>query len=65
MQDKEWIRISEALWFQEGPGVRNTQYTDSGVKLLNVANLVDGKVDLNTSDRYISEEEAYGKYIRC
>mgnify|MGYP000024129446 CR=1 FL=1 len=50
------------MFFQEGPGVRNTQYTDSGVKLLNVANLVDGKIDLSTSDRYISEEEAYGKY---
>ena len=55
-------KITDLLWFQEGPGVRNTQYTTSGVKLLNVANLVDGKVDLSTSDRYISEEEAYGKY---
>nr|WP_279293715.1 restriction endonuclease subunit S [Enterococcus cecorum] len=30
--------------------------------MLNVANLVDGKIDLSTSNRYISEEEAYGKY---
>lgn len=59
---KRWIKISDLLSFQEGPGVRNTQYTTSGVKLLNVANLVDGKVDLSTSERYISEEEAYGKY---
>ena len=58
----QWIKIDEVLFFQEGPGVRNTQYTSTGVKLLNVANLVDGKVDLSTSDRYISEEEAYGKY---
>lgn len=50
------------VWFQEGPGVRNTQYRDTGVKLLNVANLVDSHVDLSTSNRYISEEEAYGKY---
>ena len=57
-----WVSISDVLFFQEGPGVRNTQYTTGGVKLLNVANLVDGKVDLTTSDRYISEEEAYGKY---
>ena len=56
------VKISDYLWFQEGPGVRNTQYTTSGVKLINVANLVDGNVDLSTSDRYISEEEAYGKY---
>lgn len=60
--DKKRVLIPEMLFFQEGPGVRNTQYTDSGVKLLNVANLVDGRVDLSTSNRYISEEEAYGKY---
>ena len=59
---KTWVNIQDVLFFQEGPGVRNTQYTTEGVKLLNVANLVDGKVDLSTSDRYISEEEAYGKY---
>ena len=56
------VLFPEVVWFQEGPGVRNTQYTNSGVKLLNVANLVDGKVDLSNTDRYISEEEAYGKY---
>ena len=60
--DKKWVKIPDVLFFQEGPGVRNTQYTNEGVKLLNVANLVDGKVDLSTSDRYISEEEAFGKY---
>ena len=60
--EKTWVNIPDVLFFQEGPGVRNTQYTSEGVKLLNVANLVEGKVDLSTSDRYISEEEAYGKY---
>lgn len=60
--EKKYVTIPEVLFFQEGPGVRNTQYTTSGVKLLNVANLVDGQLDLSTSDRYISEEEAYGKY---
>jgi len=60
--DRQWVDISKMLFFQEGPGVRNTQYTTEGVKLINVANLVDGKVDLSTSDRYISEEEAYGRY---
>ena len=61
MRIKE-VPFTDVVWFQEGPGVRNTQYTDSGVKLLNVANLVDGKIDLSTSNRYISEEEACGKY---
>ena len=59
---KTWVSIPDVLFFQEGPGVRNTQYTAGGIKLLNVANLVDGKIDLSTSDRYISEEEAYGRY---
>ena len=55
-------KISDVVFFQEGPGVRNTQYTNTGIKLLNVANLVDGKIDLTTSNRFISREEAYGKY---
>jgi len=58
----KWVKISDYLFFQEGPGVRNNQYTSEGVKLLNVANLVNGEVDLSTSNRYISVEEAYGKY---
>jgi len=58
----EMVDIPEMLFFQEGPGVRNTQYTSYGVKLLNVANLQNGRIDLSTSDRYISEEEAHGKY---
>ena len=58
----EWRRIPDELFFQEGPGVRKNQYTNEGIKLLNVSNLVEGKVDLSTSDRFISHEEAYGKY---
>lgn len=54
--------LTNLVFFQEGPGVRNNQYTDSGVKLLNVANLKEGNIYLDNTDRYISEEEAYGKY---
>ena len=56
------VLLPDVVWFQEGPGVRNTQYTDSGVKLLNVANLVDGKIDLSNTNRFISNDEAYGRY---
>ena len=62
MEVKQLVKIPDVLFFQEGPGVRNSQYTEEGIKLLNVANLVDGKIDLTTSNRYISESEAYGKY---
>lgn len=54
--------ISDYLFFQEGPGVRNYQYTTEGIKLLNVSNLVNGNIDLSTSNRYISFEEGNGKY---
>lgn len=58
----EVAKISELTFFQEGPGVRKKQYTNEGVKLLNVGNLQEGKLDLSLTDRYISEEEAYGRY---
>lgn len=58
----KYIPFPDVVWFQEGPGVRNTQYTETGVKLLNVTNLIDEKVDISNTNRYISEEEAYGKY---
>lgn len=48
--------------FQEGPGVRKNQFTDKGVKLLNVGNINNNKINLNATSIYISEEEAFGKY---
>ena len=56
----EKVKLNEVTWFQEGPGVRNTQYTESGIKLLNVANLVNGKVVLSNTSRYISEDVPQG-----
>jgi type I restriction enzyme S subunit len=54
------MSLSEAFWFQEGPGIRNWQFTDSGVKLLNVANILpDGTIDLsNTTTRVSSRGSA-------
>lgn len=59
-----WVtkRISEVCWFQEGPGVRKHQFTQSGVKLLNGTNIQEGKLDLENTDKFISEDEAFGWY---
>jgi len=54
--------MSEVCWFQEGPGVRNTQFTASGVKLLNGTNIFRGVLNLETTSRFISEKEAHGAY---
>jgi type I restriction enzyme S subunit len=56
------VKISDVLFYQEGPGVRKHQFRDEGVKLLNGGNINDGYINLNKTKKYISEEEAYGKY---
>ena len=56
------VFIPEVLFYQEGPGVRNTQFTEQGVKLLNVGNINAGKLNLDATKIYISDQEAYGKY---
>ncbi|MCT0212435.1 MULTISPECIES: restriction endonuclease subunit S [unclassified Synechococcus] len=61
--DAKAIPLSDVYWFQEGPGVRNWQFTETGVKLLNVGNIsTTGQIDLTRTTRRISEDEAYGKY---
>jgi type I restriction enzyme S subunit len=61
---KGWVKvkISEVLFFQEGPGVRKWQFTESGIKLLNVGNINKGKIDLSKTKIHLSKEEATGKY---
>lgn len=54
--------ISDIYFYQEGPGVRKWQFTSEGVKLINVGNINNGKIDLNATKIYLSEEEANDKY---
>ena len=57
------MELSDAFWFQEGPGVRNWQFTKAGIKLLNVANITkDGEIDLSKTTRCLSEAEVKNKY---
>ena len=57
------VPLSDAFWFQEGPGVRNWQFKTSGIKLLNVGNITkEGTIDLDKTDKHISLDEAQGKY---
>jgi type I restriction enzyme, S subunit len=54
--------IPEVLFFQEGPGVRKWQFKTDGIKLLNVGNINNQRINLDTTKIYLSEEEANGKY---
>jgi type I restriction enzyme S subunit len=56
------VHLPDVVWYQEGPGVRNYQFTSAGVKLFNGTNIENGKICLDKTTRYISEREAYGWY---
>lgn len=53
---KGWVtkKLIEICWFQEGPGLRNWQFTNSGIKVINVTNLENGYLNLERTDRHIS-----------
>lgn len=55
-------RFNEVCWFQEGPGLRNWQFTNTGMKVINVTNLEFGYLNLSKTDRYISLEEFHRMY---
>lgn len=59
----EWpeVPLSKLILFQEGPGIRNWQYVDDGVKFINIRCINNGSIDTSTANK-ISREEAYGKY---
>jgi type I restriction enzyme S subunit len=57
-----WFRLGDVAFFQEGPGIRNWQFRPQGIKLLNVQNIVDGKLILANTDRHISTEEFESTY---
>jgi len=57
------VSLPEVVFFQEGPGLRNWQWTDSGMKVINVTNILsDGSVDVHNTYRYVSLEEYEAKY---
>jgi len=52
-----WCYLSDISIIQEGPGIRKHQYCDDGVQFLTVTNILEGKVDLEKSKKYISIDE--------
>ena len=57
-EDWEVVPLPDAVWFQEGPGLRNWQFTKSGLKVINITNLQDdGFLNLDKTDRHISWDE--------
>ena len=60
--DWEEKSLSEIVFFQEGPGIRNWQYVEKkGVRFINIRCINDGDVNVQSANM-ISEDEACGKY---
>lgn len=59
MIPRDWssLLLKNCCWFQEGPGLRNWQFTSNGIKVINVTNLVAGYLDLEKTDRHITLSE--------
>lgn len=54
--------FSDVVYFQEGPGVRNWQFTTEGIKLINIKNIVNDKLKLNNTNNYLDLKEVENKY---
>ena len=57
-----WVYLNEVSIIQEGPGIRKSQYRSEGIQFLTVTNILEGKVDLEKSKKYVSAEEFGSKY---
>ena len=61
----EWevAKIPAVVFFQEGPGLRQWQWTNAGMKVINVTNILgDGRIDTANTRRFISLAEFNEKY---
>lgn len=65
MIPKTLVPLPDVVFFQEGPGLRKWQWTDHGMKVINVTNILGdsaGSVDVSNTDKYISLLEFEQKY---
>ena len=60
--EKKNVNFEDVVYFQEGPGVRNWQFRDSGIKLINIRNLVDSELCLENTTNYLEAEEVENRY---
>ena len=61
---KGWnvVPLQKVIYFQEGPGIRNWQFRNEGIKLVNVGNIVDGKLITENTIRFLNPDEVEKRY---
>lgn len=56
-------KLPDVVFFQEGPGLRNWQWTDEGMKVINGTNILpDGSIDISNTDKFIAQAEFEARY---
>jgi type I restriction enzyme S subunit len=62
--EKNWslVPLPSVIYFQEGPGIRNWQFREEGIKLINVGNIVDGRLFTENTERYLDPIEVEHTY---
>jgi type I restriction enzyme S subunit len=55
-------KFSRCAFFQEGPGLRNWQFTQDGIRVICVTNITEAGISFANYEKFISEEEYEGTY---
>lgn len=56
------MKFGRSAFFQEGPGLRNWQFTNQGVRVICVTNITNSGIDFSNYEKFISEEEYLRSY---
>ena len=54
-------KLGEVAYFQEGPGLRTFQFKPAGIRVINVANVREGFLDLSKT-KFLDLSEVDKKY---
>ncbi len=59
-----WIytKLGRLAFMQEGPGLRNWQFTDQGTRVICVTNITESGINFDKLEKFISEEEYRSSY---
>ena len=60
-KDWELHELSDVCYFQEGPGLRNWQYRETGIKFMNIRCIKEGAIDTSIA-QCLAADEVHAKY---
>lgn len=59
-----WVctKLGRLAFMQEGPGLRNWQFTDHGTRVICVTNITENGINFDKFEKFISEKEYFSLY---